>query len=108
MTACGKSGAAGWDSEFALAGTILQNMQFIGSQAAAGAGLGWPPLLQNCSLALHDRVGVTLQTAATKRPFSADGREFVSHNTLFHHAVDLSIFINMAWENKKQLKASWV
>ena len=51
------------DSQFALAGTILQNMQFIGSQAAR-AGLA-SVILHNCSQALHDNTA--LQTA-TKRP----------------------------------------
>ena len=40
------------DSQFALAGPILQNMQFIGSQAA-WAGLA-SVILQHCSQALHD------------------------------------------------------
>ena len=47
-----QSGAPDLDSQFALAGTILQNMQFIGSQAAR-AGLA-SVILHNCSQALHD------------------------------------------------------
>ena len=81
------------DSQFALAGTILQNMQFIGSQAAR-AGLA--------SVILHTaarRCMITLQTV-TKRPHfrPADARvtfytEYIDTN-MSCHPVYYSISFN--------------
>ena len=63
---------------FGKAGQFCRTCNSSEARQQPGQGRrGWPPLLRNCSLALHDRVGVTLQTA-TKRP---SYREYSCHTT---------------------------